>query len=324
MIFQNFRHRELSYFEESRLNAALYKWKGGALDAFTSGFEEAHSQFTALGWIAQEVAEIEADDKTPIIKQDWNKEHPYWREDIPWTDDLTVGIAQVRNNRQKRLDELAWRRNNVDFWSLPNISGTLLGAMASPESLIPYTGMIGRAGQLVNSGVKAGVMRKYFKPIVLGMTDAAIADSLFQTVKATVQVNRGENPDLVHAMFEVGLATMTGGLIGTFPMAAQVASKVPKMMRPAILKKTMQDLSQGKPASFFKSPFRRNEGEELNPDQVAKDINERMNNIKDDAESLRTDASIEAGKDAIKKPVGWGRKAINKAANCIRLRKDKK
>ena len=326
MIKQEYYYQDASVYQKGRLTAAMHQWEGGALDAFTSAAEEIHSQYTILGWLIDEAKESFLDDDTPILKEDWNKNHYLYREDVPWKDDLTVGVAEVRRDRSDRLNELEFRRANVDFWSLPNLSGSLLGAMGSPENLVAWGGMIGRAGSLAKLGSKVPLTTNYLKKvgrmpsggtIGRGMTDAFVADSLFQTVKATVQANRGEEPDLVHAAFELGIATMTGGVIGTFPMAYQVATKIPSAFRPAIIKKTMKDFKDG-PANYFKSRARRHTEEELSPEGKVDELNERMSNIDDTEVKLTEDASTAAGVENIQKVKGGFRNIIHKAANCIR------
>ena len=326
MIKQEYYYQDASVYQKGRLTAAMHRWQGGALDAFTSAAEETHSQYTILGWLIDEAKESFLEDDTPILKEDWNKEHYLYREDVPWKDDLTVGVAEVRRDRSDRLNELAFRRANVDFWSLPNLSGSLLGAMGSPENLVAWGGMIGRAGSLAKLGTKVPMTTNYLKKvgrmptggsIGRGMTDAFVADSLFQTVKATVQVNRGDDPDLVHAAFELGIATMTGGIIGTLPMAYQVATKIPSAFRPAIIKKTMNDFKDG-PANYFKSRARRHTEEELSPEATIDELNRRMDNLDDADEILTADASKEAGKETVQQIKGGFRSIIHKAANCIR------
>jgi len=318
MIYQNYSHESPNVYAQSRLNSAATRWHSGSLDAFTSGVEEAQSQYTILGWMVDEAQESFLDSKTPILEANWNKEHYLWRDDVRWEPELTVEIAEVRRNRSDRIKALQFRRANVDFWSLPNLSGVLLGAMGSPESLIPFGGMIGRAGQLAKAGSKLATIGRYLKPIPMGMTDAFVADTLFQTVKAAVQINRNEDPDLLHAGLEVLLATATGGILGTIPMALQIASKVPNVFKPALMKKSLHDLSQGGPVKAFKGNPRRHIEEELDPEATIAELNKRMDGFKDTDAELSKDFSIEAGKDYIKHTAGGFRKIINKVANCVR------
>jgi hypothetical protein len=268
--------------------------------------------------MVDEAQESFLDTKTPILKDEWNQEHYLWREDVRWEPNLTVEIAEVRRNRSDRMSALAFRRANVDFWSLPNLSGVLLGAMGSPESLIPFGGMIGRAGQLLKAGSKLATVGRYLKPIPMGMTDAFVADSLFQTVKAGVQINRGEDPDLMHAGLEVLLATATGGILGTIPMALQIGSKIPTVFKPALMKKSLKNLADGEAVQAFKGNPRRHVEEELDPEATIAELNKRMDGFKDADAELSKDFSIEAGKEYVQHTVGGFRKLINKVANCVR------
>jgi len=319
MIFQEYSHEAPSHYARSRLNAAATRWHSGSLDAFTSAAEETHGQYTILGWMIDEARESFLGPQTEITKEEWNKDHYLWREDVKWTPDLTVEVAEVRRNRSDRLRDLSFRRANVDFWSLPNLSGTLLGAMGSPENLVAWGGMIGRAGSLVGQTTgKMATIGRYLKPIPQGATDAFVADTLFQTVKAGVQLNRGEDIDLLHAGIEVALATATGGILGTVPMALQIANKVPNVFRPALMKKSLNDIANGKPVQAFKGNPRRHVEEELNPEAKIEELNQRMEGFKDTDAELTKDFSLAAGKEYVQHTVGGVRKLINKVANCVR------
>jgi len=161
---------------------------------------------------------------------------------------------------------------------------------------------------------------RYIKPVFQGMGDAAIADTLFQTVKATVQLHRGENIDLAHAVFEIGIAGMTGGVIGTFPMAYQIAKKIPSAFRPVLVKKALDQISKSKPVSLFKNKANRSVEEEASPDQIKEELKRRTKEYKDDSEELFGDASKGVLKDY------WGhigtqtKTLVKKITNCLRFR----
>lgn len=318
MIFQEYSHEAPSAYARSRLNSAATRWHSGSLDAFSSAIEETHSQYTILGWMIDEARESFLGPQTQIAEEEWNNEHYLWREDVKWTPDLTVEVAEVRRNRSDRIRDLSFRRANVDFWSLPNLSGVLLGAMGSPENLVAWGGMVGRSGALMGAGSKLATVGRYLRPIPQGATDAFVADTLFQTVKAGVQLNRGEDIDLLHASIEVALATATGGILGTVPMALQIANKVPNVFKPALMKKSLNDIANGKPVQAFKGNPRRHVEEELDPDATIDELNKRMDGFKDTDAELSKDFSVEAGKEYVKQTVGGFRKLINKVANCVR------
>ena len=318
MFFQHYSYQDETVFHKSRLKQAMSRWHGGAWETFKSGYQEASEQYTALGWLSEEAKESFVDDTTPIAEEEWNADHYLWRKDIEWSPDLNVGIAGVRARRSDRLQELQFRRANVDFWSLPNLSGVLLGAMGSPENLVGWGGLLGRSAQLATLGVKTGIATKYFKPVAMGMADNLVADSLYQTTKAMVELNRGKDPDWGHAAIEMALATATGGIIGTVPMAAQVASKVPMAFRPTLVKKAMKDLAQGKPFNFFKRKGLRDTAEEANPEEVIAEIDKRTKEMLDEDARLRQDHSKAAGKEYVKYTTAQARKFIHRAANCLR------
>ena len=292
MIFQNYSHEAPSAYAQNRLDAAATQWQSGSLSAFTSAIEETHSQYTILGWMIDEAKESFLGPQTPITKEEWNKDHYLWRDDVNWTPELTVEVAEVRRNRSDRMSNLAFRRANVDFWSLPNLSGVLLGAMGSPENLVAWGGMIGRAGSLMAAGSKIATVGRYMKPIPQGMTDAFVADTLFQTVKAGVQLNRGEDVDLFHAGIEVALATVTGGILGTIPMALQIGTKIPQVFKPALMKKSLNDIANGYGVGTFKPNARRHVEEELDPEATIAELNKRMEGFKDTDAELSKDFSV--------------------------------
>ena len=198
MPYQTYYYQEPGIYQKSRLNSAIRHWQPGNWDAFTSAAKESFNEYTALGWLSKEAQEWDVfgqHNNNLIAKEDWNKEHYLWRDDVQWDEEMTIGIAKVRRERSDRLKELSIYRSNVDFWSLPNLSGTIMGAMISPENLVAWGGMIGRSGQLAKlaTTTRVPLTSRFVKPVFQGMADAAIADTLYQTVKATVQLNRGDS-----------------------------------------------------------------------------------------------------------------------------------
>lgn len=324
MPYQEYYYQDPTSYQQSRLNSSIRQWRQGPLETFWSAVSESHSEYTALGWLERQARESYAPNTTPILKEEWNQEHYLWRDDIPWKDDLTIGVAEIRRDRSDYLAEQAIKRANVDFWSLPNLSGSILGAMGSPENLVVWGGMVGRSAALTKLAqtTRIPLTSRFLKPVVQGMADAAIADTLYQTVKATVQLNRGENIDATHAAFELGLATLTGGIIGTFPMAYQIAKKVPSAFRPALIKKAMDDIAQSRPVSRFKNLGKRTTEEEMNPDEIKNAINERINSYKDETnEMLLKDASKEGIKDYAIHTLTQAKKLVKVIANCLRRSK---
>ena len=326
MPYQSYYYQNPEVYQKSRLNSAIARWQPSGWDTFTSGAEESFTQYTALGWLAKEAQEWDVFgelDHTKIKKEEWNKEHYLWRSDIQWDDNMTIGIAKMRRERSDRLSELTMYRNNVDFWSLPNLSGVLGGALLSPENLVAWGGMIGRAGTLATLArtTRVPVTSRFIKPVFQGMADAAIADTLFQSVKATVQLNRGENIDGAHAAFEIGLATLTGGFIGTFPMAGQVAKKIPAAFKPVVMRHALNNIAESKPVSFFKDKGRKNAEEELDPETMANTLNEKIKETADDNDALYSNASTGVIKDFVNNTLKGTRKLVNVLANCIRKNK---
>ena len=325
MPYQRYHYQYEGSYQKSRLNSAIRRWQPGDWDTMTSAGKESFTQYTALGWLAKEAQEWDPfgrHDDTLIKKDEWNENHYLWRDDINWDEDMSIGVARVRRERSDNMKDLALYRNNVDFWSLPNLAGTIMGAMVSPENLVAWGGMIGRAGTLATLArtTRVPMIPRYVKPVFRGMADAAIADTLFQTVKASVQVHRGENIDLAHAAFEIGIAGMTGGFIGTFPMAYQVAKKVPSAFRPVLVKKALSQIAKSKPVSLFKNRGNRSVEEEMSPDQVKEAIKTRTKGYADDAEELYKDASKGVVGDYRDHLFKQGKTLMNKLTNCLKFR----
>jgi len=325
MAYQTYHYQYEGQFQKSRLNSAIYKWKPGDWDTLSSAAEESFTQYTALGWLAREAQEWDVlgrHDNTLVPKEEWNENHFLWRNDVTWDEGMTIGIAKARRERSDHMKDLAMYRNNVDFWSLPNLAGSVMGAMISPENLVGWGGMIGRAGTLAKLAqtTKVPITSRYIKPVFQGMADAAIADTLFQTVKASVQLNRGENIDLVHAGLEIGLAGLTGGIIGTVPMAYQVAKKIPSAFRPVLIKKAMQNIADSKPVSLFKNRGKRSVEEEASPEQIKETLNKKKNEFTEESTELFGDASKGVLKDYWDHVKGQGKTLVKTVKNCLTSR----
>jgi len=323
MPYQQYYYQDPSTYQKSRLDSAIRHWRVGPMETFKTAASESFNEWTALGWIVRQAKESNAASNQLILKDEWNEQHFLWREDVEWQPNFTEGIAEVRRDRSDYLADLSIRRANVDFWSLPNLSGTILGALPSPENLVAWGGMIGRAGILAKLATTGRVplTSRFLKPVFQGMADAAIADTLFQTVKATVQINQGKNIDAVHAAFEIGIATMTGGFIGTFPMAYQIAKKIPSAFKPALIKQAVKDIADSKPVSIFKNRAKRSTEEEMSPDEIKAELDKRTKAYADEADELYRDPSREAGKDYVKHSFEQGKKIVKIIANCLRRSK---
>jgi hypothetical protein len=113
---------------------------------------------------------------------------------------------------------------------------------------------------------------------------------------------------------------MTGGFIGTFPMAYQIAKKIPSAFRPVLIKKALHDISKSRPVSLFKNKANRSVEEEASPDQVKEDIKRRTKGYKDDAEELYKDPSKGIVGDYRDHLFKQGKTLMEKLTNCLKFR----
>ena len=224
-----FFEEDYAVFGEQRIDEALRRWKPGKWTQFVSAAEETFMQYNTLGYVGSTLAEWSAPDETPIAKENWNVSHPAFREDINYTDGMTEGEALVRATQSDRNYVLSVQRQNVDFWSLPNLTGALLGGLPDPVNLIGAGGVLGRAGRVKKLAEKMPVIR-HTAPVLQGASDTALAESVFQFTRLAVESSQGGDLDQFAVLNEIGLASAFGGLFSTFPMAWQVAKKAPEIM----------------------------------------------------------------------------------------------
>jgi len=234
-----------------RIESALKRWRPGAFRTFTSAAEESFSQYNTLGYLSSGLAEWTAEDNTPIEEENWNSSHPSHREDIGYTDGLTEGEALARATQSDRNNNMAFVRQNVDFWSLPNLSGTFLGGMPDPVNLAGLGGFVGRMGKVSKIAKKMPVV-KYAAPVLQGTADTVLAESLFQFTRSAVTASQGGDLDQFSMLSEIGLSAVFGGVFSTLPMAWQIAKKAPDAMHFTWLAEARNEIGrQGGPVTIF-------------------------------------------------------------------------
>ena len=224
-----FFESDYALYGTDRIDAALQRWRPDSWRTFTSAMEETYHDYNTLGWVSSKLAESVSSDDSPIMEDNWNDSHPLYRDDIPYTSNMTEGIALARATESDRDARMAFTRQNVDFWSLPNLTGTLLGGLPDPVNLAGAGGFLGRVGTVAKLAQKMPVV-KYTAPVLQGSADTALAESLFQFTRASVAASRGEDLDQFSILTEIGLASVFGGAFSTIPMAWQIAKKAPSIM----------------------------------------------------------------------------------------------
>ena len=221
--------QDYAVYGNQRIESALRRWRPGAFTTFTSGGEESFTQYNTLGYLTSKVAEWSAPDERPIEKSNWNDSHPSFRDDVPYTEGMTEGVALVRATQSDSAAELGFIRNNVDFWSLPNLSGIMLGGLPDPINLAGMGGFIGRMCTVAKVAQKIPVVR-YTAPVLQGATDTMMVESLFQFTRAAAVESQGGDLDQFAVMGEIALAGVFGGMFSMMPMAWQIAKKAPQVM----------------------------------------------------------------------------------------------
>jgi len=245
-----FYEQEDEIYGNRRIEDALYRWRPGAVGTFKSGIEESLNQYNTLGYLTSKLAEWVAPDENPINEEDWNESHPSYREGIAYTENMTEGVALVRATQSDKLSELNFTRRNVDFWSLPNLSGIMLGGLPDPVNLAGMGGFVGRMGTVAKLAQKMPVIR-YTAPVLQGATDTMMAESLFQFTRAAAVESQGGNLDQFSVFGEIALAGAFGGMFSMMPMAWQVAKKAPEVMHYTWLADAKNAMSRGEPVATF-------------------------------------------------------------------------
>ena len=238
-------------YGNKRLEDAISRWRPGAFETFKSAAEESFLQYNTLGYLGSSLAQWSAPNQTPIEEDSWNSEHSSFREGIPYQEEMTEGEALVLATQWDQKTRLTNLRRNVDFWSLPNLAGTMLGAIPDPVNLAGFGGFVGRMGT-VSKVAKTLPAIKYTAPVLQGASDTALAESLFQFTRATYEHTQGGDLDQFSIFGEIALATAFGGMFGTLPMAWQIAKKVPPAMHFTYLDEAMHRIGrQGKSNDTF-------------------------------------------------------------------------
>lgn len=230
-------------YGNKRLEDAIGRWRPGAFETFKSAVEESFLQYNTLGYLSAGLASWSAPNQTPIAEADWNDDHLSYRPGISYQEDMTEGEALVLATQWDAKTRLQNIRKNVDFWSLPNLAGTMLGALPDPVNLAGLGGFVGRMGTVAKVAKTLPAV-KYTAPVLQGASDTALAESLFQFTRATYEHTHGGDLDQFSIFSEIALATAFGGVFGTLPMAWQIAKKVPAAMHFTYLDEAMHNIGR--------------------------------------------------------------------------------
>ena len=131
------------------------------------------------------------------------------------------------------------------------------------------------------------------KPVATAVrwaSDAGMAESLFQVVKQTSREAQGNKADYVSASVDVAIATLTGGVLSTFPIANSIRKNISEQQHLQNLSIKMTELRDGVSGRYF------GKGDsaepELNSEQVRQNLEENINNLRNDNRK-NLDASME-------------------------------
>tara|TARA_B100000686_G_C16805056_1_gene989350 strand:+ start:8953 stop:10041 length:1089 start_codon:yes stop_codon:yes gene_type:complete len=131
------------------------------------------------------------------------------------------------------------------------------------------------------------------KPVATAVrwaSDATMAESLFQVVKQSSRQAQGDKVDYVGASVDVAIATLTGGVLSTFPIANNIRKNLSEQQHLNNLSIKMTELRDGISGRYF------GKGDsaepELNSEQVRQNLEENINNLRGDNRK-NLDASME-------------------------------
>ena len=294
---------EYALYGSDRVQSALQRWRPDAWTTFTSAADETFSQYNTIGWMTSVLPEWVAEDDTPIQRNEWNDNHPLYREGLNYTENLTEGVALARATEADRESRLQFTRQNGDFWSLPNLAGTFLGGLPDPVNLVGVGGFLGRMGTVAKVARKMPVV-KYTAPVLQGSADTALAESLFQFTRASVAASKGEDLDqfavLTQARNQVG---REGDSVTVFGREGMNDEAIPTSDARRNNQETLDDLDE---------EIAETVGEE---DQL---FNEERRNFDDPIDDRSwSERAVDDMADAVTDPVGTFRNAYEKVANCM-------
>ena len=178
------------------------------------------------------------DETAEITKEEWNIDHPEYRDGITWHEGKTQLQARIESERYDRETIHSGYMKNTDPWDLHNIGAMFTSALHDPLTFMPFVGgfsklgsigakLSGRLGLTRKLGTTLsprktsliGVLSRPFKPIGYWATEAGLAETTYQIIKGVAKETSGEDVDYIGALTDIAIVTLAGGGLGMFPAA---------------------------------------------------------------------------------------------------------
>ena len=237
MVRQEYRiHEGGGQFGQLLFENAFRKYRPNALDQMAETWD-AGLYHNPVMW-GTEILANALDESDSINKEDWNFDHPDYREGVKWFDGMTQLQARIESERYDREELHAGYMKNTDPWAMHNIGAMFASALSDPLTFTPFVGVFSKAGAMtsrianrmarveklstsINPGKTSllGVLARPFKPVGYWAAEAGLAESTYQIIKGVATESSGKDFDYMGALMDISIVTLTGGALGTFPMA---------------------------------------------------------------------------------------------------------
>jgi len=292
---------------QERLDKAISQHLPSDMDTFLGYADQAY-MYSPAAFGVEYFAQFQ--DETPITEDEWNDSHELYDDgSLEWHEDLTRGQALVEKRVNEREQELGVFLKNTDPWSPIALAGTLGMNLGSWENWIPIASWMGHFNKVKNIApvvdfigtidglvpvVKgtAKVPLSATKQFGLRVVDATISESIFQMSKNMFNSGRGKETDYIQSSIEVALATVTGGVLGSFAFAHKIKN-IPLEEHFKNMSYRLNEMRDGIHARYFDKG--RYTKPELNRDEVLEELRRRSDGLDED---LRMES--DASKDRVK------------------------
>ncbi len=203
------------------------------------------------------------DDTDVVSKDQWNENHPEYRQGIKWFDGMTQLQARIESERYDRETSRGVIMQNTDPWALHNIGAMFTSALHDPLTFFPFVGgftkagamttkianRLGRVNKLSNTISPKrtsilGVLGRPFKPVGYWAAEAGLAESTYQIIKGVTKETSGKDFDYMGALMDISIVTLTGGVLGTIPMAKNLRDSLSKNQLFDAIGTAMNDIKQ--------------------------------------------------------------------------------
>ena len=333
MAYQELYIDQSPEIQQERFGTALREFKPSKIDTFFGYADQAY-MYSPAAFAVEYLSSFQ--DETPIAEEDWNDNHPLYNNGaLTWNEELTEGQAIVDKRVSERQQELGGFLRNTDPWSPVALAGTLGMNIGSWENWVPIASWMGHFNKIKNIAPAVNFIGTIdgLVPVVKGtakvplsatkqygarVADATISESIFQMSKAAFNNGRGKETDPLQSAIEVALATVSGGVLGSFTFAHKI-KEIPLDKHFENMSIRMNEMRDGIHAKYFdKGKYTE---PELNRDQVLADLQKRSDNLDGDIR-IEQDASKERiktyGKSLIDDTKALGQKVLA-TMKCIKL-----